>query len=113
MSNSIHDVARLLRSAFEQKVSDGPKRPEQNLKAALLAKQIHPELGPRQDEILEQLEIAGDDGPTAGIISRAIGYPQPDVYLTLRVLVALGFVEKDESTNPQRYRLADPLRSKE
>jgi len=40
------------------------------------------------------------------VISRRIGQDQANVYLTLRALVRLGFVEKDETTDPHTYRLA-------
>lgn len=110
-SNSIRDAARILGGIFEQSAPDGRQRAEQRSSAVLRAKEIHPELGPRQAEIVEQLEIAGDEGTTTGVISRKIDYAQPNVYLTLRGLTTLGLVEKDEVTSPHRYRLASSLRS--
>src|SRR5437773_7546692 len=67
--------------------------------AVARARVIHPLLGPRQAEVIEQLEQAGRAGTNTGVISRAIKYDQPNVYLTLRGLTTLGFVEKDESIN--------------
>jgi DNA-binding MarR family transcriptional regulator len=75
------------------------------------AKSLHPELGPRQTEILGLLEIAGPDGTSTGHIAKKIGYPQPDVYLTLRGLVTRGFVEKNDSSSPHRYSLSKSLTS--
>ncbi len=74
------------------------------------ARAIHERLGPRQAQILEVLEEAGNDGTNTGVISRKLGYDQPNVYLTLRVLVGLGFVEKDQTTDPHTYRLTPLLR---
>jgi hypothetical protein len=110
-SDSIREAAKVIRGTLEDGALDGGERAELNASAVLRAKAIHPGLGPRQAEILEELEIAGADGTTTGVIFRKIGYPQPDVYLTLRGLVTRGLAEKDESASPQRYRLAGALRS--
>ena len=73
------------------------------------ARAVHPLLGPRQAEILGLLEEAGREGTNTGVLSRAMEYDQPNVYLTLRGLIGLGFVEKDETTSPHTYRLTDLL----
>src|SRR5262249_29640221 len=73
------------------------------------ARAMHPQLGRRQAEVLELLERAGHNGTTTGAISRAIGYDQPNVYLTLQALINASFVEKDESAIPHRYRLTSRL----
>ncbi len=36
-------------------------------------------------------------------------YDQPNVYLTLRGLITLGFVERDHQTTPHTYRLTELL----
>lgn len=74
------------------------------------ARAIHERLGSRQAQILEVLEGAGDAGTNTGVISRSIGQDQPNVYLTLQALAGLGFVEKDETTDPHTYRLTPLLR---
>jgi DNA-binding IclR family transcriptional regulator len=71
---------------------------------------MHPLLGPRQAEIIRELEKAEPDGTSTGRIVEAIQYDQPDVYLTLRGLVGLSFAEKDASTRPHRYRLGARLK---
>ena len=68
-----------------------------------------PQMGPRQVQVLQEVCDVGDAGASAGGISRLIGYDEPNVHLTLQALVRLGFVEKDESTRPHRYRLAPHL----
>lgn len=73
------------------------------------ARAVHPQLGPRQAEVIELLEQHGPNGTNTGVLSRSMNYDQPNVYLTLRSLVGLGFVEKDESVIPHNYRLAGPL----
>jgi hypothetical protein len=73
------------------------------------ARAVHPLLGPRQAEILGLLEESGRGGTNTGVLSRAMEYDQPNVYLTLRGLIGLGFVEKDETTSPHTYRLTDVL----
>jgi Sugar-specific transcriptional regulator TrmB len=76
---------------------------------AARARAIHPQIGPRQIEVLEVLEGAGTKGTRTGHISSVIGYDQPNVYLTLQSLMALGFVAKDETRRPHIYRLAGRL----
>jgi DNA-binding transcriptional ArsR family regulator len=78
--------------------------------AVAKARAIHERLGSRQAQILEVLEEAGGDGTNTGVISKAIGQDQPNVYLTLRSLAGLGFVEKDKTTDPHTYRLSPGLR---
>lgn len=73
------------------------------------ARAVHPLLGPRQAEVLGLLEEAGREGTNTGVLSRAMEYDQPNVYLTLRGLIALGFVEKDETTRPHTYCLTGVL----
>jgi len=61
---------------------------------------MHPQLGPRETEVIAALEEQGTQGMSAGSISRAIRYDEPNVYLTLRGLVTRRFVEKDAMTDP-------------
>ena len=56
------------------------------------ARAIHPQLGERQAQVLEVLAQAGEDGTSTGFIARKIDYDQPNVYITLRALVGIGFV---------------------
>ncbi len=77
--------------------------------AVTRARAVHPQLGPRQAEAIRQLEEAGPSGTNTGAISRAMAYEQSNVYLTLRGLITLGFVERDESASPHRYFLTDLL----
>ncbi|MBW3589530.1 MAG: hypothetical protein KY429_08945 [Actinobacteria bacterium] len=65
----------------------------------------HPKLGRRQEEVIRILESKGEEGTNTGVIARAIGYDQPNVYLTLQHLIRLGFVRKDDSQSPHRYYL--------
>jgi hypothetical protein len=87
-----------------------PLLPGASLSAVERARAIHPQLGTRQEQVLEHLESIGADGASTGAISRAIGYEEPNTYNALKWLVRLGFVEKDESTRPYRYRLTARLR---
>jgi hypothetical protein len=110
-SDSLRKVSRVLASTLEERAPSGAQQIDQTSSAVARAKEIHLELGPRQAEIIEQLEIAGDDGTTTGVIFRNIGYAQPNVYLTLRGLITLGLAEKDALASPHRYRLSSALRS--
>jgi hypothetical protein len=74
------------------------------------ARALHPQLGPRQAEVIHELAKAGAKGTGTGPIVKAIDYDQPDVYLTLKGLQALGFAEKDTSSKPHTYRLGQRLR---
>lgn len=71
------------------------------------ARAVHPLLGPRQAEILGLLEETGREGTNTGVLSHAMEYDQPNVYLTLQGLIGLGFVEKYDTTSPHTYRLTD------
>jgi DNA-binding transcriptional ArsR family regulator len=89
--------------------SPSPSPAASSLTAVERARAIHPQLGPRQAQVLQCLDDAGASGATAGTISRTIDYDQPNVHITLQALVKMGFVEKDESARPHRYRLAPRL----
>lgn len=73
------------------------------------ARALHDKLGRRQAEVLSLLSEAGEQGETTGTLSRRMSYDQPNVYLTLRGLVAAGMVIRDAKADPHRYRLAPIL----
>ncbi len=77
--------------------------------AVTRARSIHPALGPRQAQVLEFLDQCGRDGSHTSVIADAVGITQPNAHLTLKTLVTLGFVEKDDLTWPKTYRLAGEL----
>jgi len=77
--------------------------------AVARARAMHPPLGPRQAQIIEVLEKYGRTGTNTGVISRAIGYSQPNVHLTLMGLMGDGLVERDDQARPHRYWLSEPL----
>lgn len=70
-------------------------------------------LGPRQAEIVGVLAEFGDGGTNTGVISRRIGYSQPNVHLTLGKLVEKGLVKKDSATRPHSYSLLNNARALE
>ena len=90
-------------------VSEPEDRIEDFVGAVARAQALHPLLGPRQAEVIDLLEKSGSEGTNTGVLSRAMGYDQPNVYLTLRGLSSIGLVEKDESARPHTYRLASIL----
>lgn len=67
-------------------------------------------LGFRQKQILELPELATDRGITTGDVVRAVGITQPNAHLTLKGMVARGWVEKLAQLSPQRYRLSTDYR---
>lgn len=74
------------------------------------ARELHPSLGPRQAELIGLLAEAHPDWSTTGTLyPRMVGYGQANVYLTLKNMIPLGFVEKDASSTPHRYRLGPRL----
>jgi len=79
--------------------------------AVARARVINPALGSRQTEILELLDDYGATGTNTGVLSRAMGYAQPNVYLTLQGLIGQGLVQRDEHTKPHTYRLSEALRN--
>jgi hypothetical protein len=81
--------------------------------AAERARLAHPMLGFRQIEIIRLLEAAGTKGTTTGAISSTLRYDQPNVYLTLKNLIVLGFAEKDSKASPHRYFLGPALRQED
>jgi DNA-binding MarR family transcriptional regulator len=93
--------------AILQQEQEGTTRPSSS--AVQRARAIHPQLGPRQAEVITALEEHGSQGTSTGAISRAIGYDEANVYLTLRGLIRRRFVEKDTMTDPHTYRLAGRL----
>jgi DNA-binding MarR family transcriptional regulator len=106
MADALDAASRVLRqrlALIETTPGNNGKVPES---AVARARAMHERLGGRQAEILEVLEEAGGAGTNTGVISRRIGQDQANVYLTLQALVRLGFVEKDDTTDPHTYRLA-------
>ena len=110
ISTSIYELARVVEGSTNKPEAVAQPKVDTKTNAVVRARQIHPELGPRQAEILKELEGVGAAGTSTGPISNKIGYAQPNVYLTLKVLTTLGLVEKDELVTPHRYRLASSLR---
>lgn len=110
LADALDAASASLRQSLALHAADGGAEPGSPAGSAVdRAKALHPQLGPRQAEVLTLLEKAGNDGTTTGAISRAIGYDQPNVYLTLRGLMTLNFVEKDATTSPHTYRLTPLL----
>lgn len=103
-------AASLRQKARQAEIAPGGE-PGQRLPldAVTRARRIHPMLGPRQAQVIEVLEQHGSTGTNTGVISKAIAYDQPNVYLTLQGLMTLGFVTKDETASPHVYRLTPLL----
>jgi IclR helix-turn-helix domain len=109
MADALEAASRVLRQRLAL-VETGPgTRGRAREGVVARARAMHERLGRRQAEILEVLEEAGSAGTNTGVISRKIGQDQANVYLTLRSLVRLGFVEKDGTTDPHTYRLGTLL----
>lgn len=83
---------------------------EQLLAVLETVRREHPSVGERQVELMSLLTEAGDEGATTGDLSRRMEYDQANVYLTARQLARRGFVEKDNTARPHRYRLAERFR---
>lgn len=103
MAEALEAAASALRRRAA--MADAPEEQPRVNGVVARARAAHPLLGPRQAEILQLLEEAGREGTNTGVLSRRMAYEQPNVYLTLRGLITLGFVERDEATSPHRYRL--------
>lgn len=105
MADALDAASRVLRQ--RRALIEPPDAKEQIREGAVArARAVHERLGRRQAEILEVLEEAGSAGTNTGVISKKIDQDQANVYLTLRGLVRLGFVKKDETTDPHTYYLA-------
>jgi hypothetical protein len=108
MADALEAASRVLRQRLA--LIEPPGAKEQIREGVVArARAMHERLGRRQAEILEVLEEAGIAGTNTGVISRKIGQDQANVYLTLRGLVRLGFVKKDETTDPHTYHLGGLL----
>jgi hypothetical protein len=110
IAEALEAAASVLRDRSARLKQRSPAESNRAPNPAERAKALHPQLGPRQEEIITELTKAGGRGTGTGAIVRAIGYDQPDVYLTLRSLQKLGFAEKDTSAKPHIYRLGPRLR---
>lgn len=75
------------------------------------ARQIHPKLGERQEQMLPLLATAGEQGASSGDIARALNYDPPNAATTLNQMVRAGLLLKDQSAPPYRFRLVPELLS--
>ena len=107
LADALEAAARVLRGAGRDAAA--PEAADID-SAVALARELHPALGGRQAMVIELLDAAEPTGTTTGALSRTMDYDQPNVYLTLRGLITLGFAEKDASTDPHTYRLGEKLR---
>lgn len=73
------------------------------------ARQIHRQLGERQEQMLPLLATAGEHGATSGDIARALRYDHANATITLNQMVKAGLLLKDESKVPYRFRLVPEL----
>jgi DNA-binding MarR family transcriptional regulator/alkylated DNA nucleotide flippase Atl1 len=62
--------------------------------------------GFRQKQILSLDGLRNEQGLKTGEIATAIGYTEPNTYMTLRVLLEANLVERVPGAEPQRWRLA-------
>lgn len=74
------------------------------------ALQLHPMMGARQRELIPLVEREGKRGADTGVLSRTMGYDQPNVYLTLQGLIRRNFIVKDTSSHPHRYFIGPALK---
>lgn len=109
LAEALDAASATLRQRVALLIPPPSQRGTEYLDPVARARALHEQLGHRQAQVLQVLADAGEPGTNTGAISRAIGYDQPNVYITLRVLIGLGFVEKDETTNPHTYRLSQVL----
>lgn len=112
MLHALADAFDAASTALRQRaaLSDRDPGPGTTTVAAVdRARALHPQLGPRQATVIDLLERHGREGTSTAVLSKFMDHGHPKVYLTLRNLVLLGLVEKDESVSPHNYRLAGPL----
>jgi DNA-binding MarR family transcriptional regulator len=100
-SDALRKHAQSLRSTIREAT--------EHVDVVAVARRLHGSLGPRQAEVLALLQEAGPVGTNTGVLSRRMGYTQPNVHLTLKELVRRGLVEKDASARPHNYRLSPRL----
>jgi FixJ family two-component response regulator len=75
------------------------------------ARQIHPRLGERQEQMLPLLAAAGEQGMSSGDIARALDYDHPNATITLNQMVKARLLLKDGSSTPYLFRLVPELLS--
>jgi hypothetical protein len=74
-----------------------------------LARELHPALGERQEQILLQVAEAHPEGIGTGPISRTIDYGQTNTNLTLTALGRHGLVRRESAGNAYLYFLGPRL----
>lgn len=114
LADTVEAMARTLREIAAEigadEVDEDPlpaPKPGSALERALA---LHPMMGRRQRELIPLVEREGKRGADTGVLSRTMGYDQPNVYLTLQNLIRRGFIEKDTSQHPHRYFIGPALR---
>ena len=105
------EMAALLRQRANERRNVDDTRPVELGDGDIVsrARAIHPQLGPRQAEIVTLLHEFGQAGTNTGVLSRRMSYSQSNVHLTLKEMIRSGLVERDADAHPHRYMLSHRL----
>jgi hypothetical protein len=115
IATHLESAAQLLRrlaKAEPQSAGTADATVGQNLSASewiALARDLHPALGDRQEQVLLEVAKVHPEGTGTGPIWKAIDYEQTNTYLTLNSLARHGLVRKDDSSKPHHYYLGQRL----
>jgi hypothetical protein len=110
-ADALEAAAKVVRHAAT--AADGAQRAE--LAGAVermlnRAREIHPFLGPRQAQGLEQLLRAWPDGLSTRQIRELLNYDDVSAHQMLFALIDHGLVVRDEASTPIKYYLGPALR---
>jgi hypothetical protein len=111
IADALEAAAKIARRAVA--AADGAERAEATGEVERMldrARKVHPLLGPRQVQGLEQLQRAWPDGLSTREVREQLNYDDVGAHQMLMALVKYKLAERDETSTPIKYRLGPALR---
>lgn len=111
IADALEAAAKIARRAVA--AADGAERIEAAGEVERMlnrAREIHPLLGPRQVQGLEQLQREWPDGLSTREVRERLNYDDVGAHQMLLALVKYGLAERNETSTPIKYYLGPALR---
>lgn len=110
IADALEAAAKIARSAVTATGAQRAEAAGETERMLNRAREIHPFLGPRQAQGLEQLQRAWPDGLSTRQMRELLNYDDVGAHQMLFALIDHGLAERDETSTPIKYYLGPALR---